>query len=101
MSGCTNASGGCGRSTSTRASASTASNAACSSRSVSAAAWRKTKLQDGIAGTVHFDADGDIANAPVVVYRRRFGAPPITMPGMVTPHFVLDRVITPPRELVP
>jgi DNA-binding SARP family transcriptional activator/DNA-binding beta-propeller fold protein YncE len=61
----------------------------------------KTRLQDGIAGAVRFDTDGDIIDAPVLVYRRRFGAPPINIPGAVAPHFVLDRVINPPREQVP
>jgi DNA-binding SARP family transcriptional activator/DNA-binding beta-propeller fold protein YncE len=60
-----------------------------------------TRLRDGIAGAVRFDANGDVIEAPALVYRRRFGAPPIAVPGSVTPDFVLDRVLTPPRQLVP
>jgi len=60
-----------------------------------------TASRNGIAGPVRFDANGDLVDAPVLIYRMQFGASRTWVPGLRLPDVVLDRTLYPPRLPAP
>jgi ABC-type branched-subunit amino acid transport system substrate-binding protein len=60
-----------------------------------------TASRNGIAGPVRFDSNGDLVDAPVLIYRMQFGASRTRVPGIGLPDVVLDRTLYPPRLPAP
>jgi DNA-binding SARP family transcriptional activator/ABC-type branched-subunit amino acid transport system substrate-binding protein len=58
-----------------------------------------TDIRHGIVGPIRFDRNGDVVDGPITILRLRHGGHDVDAPGFA--NTVVDRVITPPRELVP
>jgi ABC-type branched-subunit amino acid transport system substrate-binding protein len=58
----------------------------------------KTDIRHGIVGPIRFDRYGDIVNGPITILRLQSGGRPV--PDPVFAHTAVDRVITPPPNLI-
>ena len=57
------------------------------------------QLRSGIVGPIRFDHNGDIVNGPFTILRLQAGGHAV--PDPVFANTVVDRVITPPANIVP
>ncbi len=59
----------------------------------------RTKISQGIVGSISFNSNGDLVDGPITILRLQPGPSPNGDPALA--NTVVDRIITPPPQLVP